>query len=726
MNKADWLNLVRTGEWATLDDCWIAAVEETPGDPESLLAVLEALTRAQQNERAAALAWMWLTTARQRCGTREMIHLAGEILLRSGADQLRNEVASLYQEVYADVPGIDALIDASGIRGGKTPRRALRTLDVCLRLAPGSYVVSRTDDTAAQVVEVDWPAGKCVLRTRSGTIELAADPLASQYDPAEANDFRVLTQLEPDRFAAAVEEDPAVVIVGLLRSRGGRMDSDELKHAMTPRYMSTEAWTKWWSRARTALKRHPNVRMEGRNPVTIIYDEVGQSLEDEVREQWEKARTAEERVAVIDSYIREARSRRQIVDSEMLAGWAEAMARQAESHGDHPAEALRLAVVVERLRRTGFVPGLAESPVGRLLANAADPVELLVDFASSDLIHLLLDVVRQVLSDRWPDVFVALLPRCPPAVIDEIAACLLEEGHRDRLQAVIDQVPMRAAENLRTIAWLWCGPRHAEQLSLPPRVELLGRMLTLLGDLARHEGTPPEVLKEARAVVRNAISARKYGVFREALSAVSSELAGTVYRQITRTPGLSQAMVHDLTTILREMFPSIFERPKVEPWEDENAIYTTEAGRQKAEEELNYVVNVKMPENARAIGAAAAHGDLSENSEYKFALEERDLLRARVAKMQNELAIARVIEPHIVPRDRVGVGSRVHVRSTDGTAEFTLTFLGPWDADVERHVYNYRAPLSRRMMGLRVGDTLTMDIDGTEREYRIESVESAV
>ena len=46
-----------------------------------------------------------------------------------------------------------------------------------------------------------------------------------------------------------------------------------------------------------------------------------------------------------------------------------------------------------------------------------------------------------------------------------------------------------------------------------------------------------------------------------------------------------------------------------------------------------------MRANAKAIGEAAAHGDLSENSEYRFALEERDLLRARLAQLQGQSAV---------------------------------------------------------------------------------------
>ncbi len=78
-------------------------------------------------------------------------------------------------------------------------------------------------------------------------------------------------------------------------------------------------------------------------------------------------------------------------------------------------------------------------------------------------------------------------------------------------------------------------------------------------------------------------------------------------------------------------------KPEIEPWKREDILFATRAGISRKQEEIDHHVNVKMAENARAIGAAAERGDLSENSEYKFALEERDLLRARLAQMNSEI-----------------------------------------------------------------------------------------
>lgn len=729
MNAADWLNLVRQAEWATLDDRWMAAIEDPCADHEPLLAVLEALVKAGEGERAAALAWIWLSTLRERSTSADVIHLAREMIVQSaGSDQLRVQVAELYREVHADRPGIDALIEASGLLGGKTPRRALRTLECALHATPGSYLISRTDDEPAEVVGADLAGGKFVLRTRPGgtELELDADQLATGYHPADPNDFRVLSSLHPERLASLLTEDPVALIIGLLRSRGGKMDSDDLKYTLTPKHMPTEQWSKWWSRTRTSLKRHPNVRVEGRTPVTLTYDEAGSSLEDEIKERWSMARTAEERIATIDWYIREAKARKTAPHADMLTGWAYSLEKRVEAHRDHPAKAIRSALVIERLHQTGLVPAPDRSPVEALLAEAQDPIGLLREFATSDLMHLLIEPTKAALPDRWQEIFLELIPSCVPDVCDALTGQLLAAGCRDRLQDVIRQIPSQPLENLQAIVWLWRGPLQAESLELPPRVELFGRMMTLLSDLARRDDTPPEALKSARGVVRAALAVRKHGVFRELLAGLQPEMVQVIHRQVTRTPGLSAALVHDLGEIIHELHPALFMKARVEPWEDSNVIYTTEEGRTKVEEELHDLVNVKIPENARAIGAAAAHGDLSENSEYKFALEERDLLQARVATLQSDFARARVIEPHIVPKGHVGVGSRVKLCSVDGQVEREMTFLGPWDADLDGGIYNYKAPMSQRMMGMQAGEVVMLNLDGSDREYRIETVASAV
>ena len=133
-----------------------------------------------------------------------------------------------------------------------------------------------------------------------------------------------------------------------------------------------------------------------------------------------------------------------------------------------------------------------------------------------------------------------------------------------------------------------------------------------------------------------------------------------------------------------------------------------------------------MPENARRIGEAASHGDLSENAEYKFALEERDLLRARLAQMQAQLGLAKVIQAQDIETDRVGIGTRVIFRHLDSGSPAEMLFLGPWDADIERHVYNYKAPVAQALMGKTVGQTVELTTADPQGAYEIVAIENGL
>jgi transcription elongation GreA/GreB family factor len=203
-------------------------------------------------------------------------------------------------------------------------------------------------------------------------------------------------------------------------------------------------------------------------------------------------------------------------------------------------------------------------------------------------------------------------------------------------------------------------------------------------------------------------------------------MALTVYRTVDRLQGLGQVVHSSLLRIIREAYPQAFAKLKTDPWLDDNIIFCTAQGMQKCENEINYLVNVKIPENAKAIGEAAAHGDLSENSEFRFALEERDLLQARLLRMQEERSRVRLLTANDIDTSAVNVGTKVTLVPTTGGQSRALTIIGPWEADMDKRIYNYRAPLCVRLKGLAIGDAVKLDLDGGECEYRIQAIENAL
>lgn len=718
--------LAKRADLKTLDDRWLAAIDENGAHHEDMLEALSILTKDGRAERAAALGWTWMESGRDRLKPAELLALGQELILRCGDNEdMRKEILRLYGEVFSDRPELDQLIEASGLRGGKSPRRALRTLEICLGLKEGSYLLSRSDEHVVKVTALDLDLPEYTIRHKNGRTEtLDPDSLALNYDLIDANDFRVLIHLYPQKLTEMLESDPVGVVIGILQSHRGRLDSDELEHLLSPRFVPANRWKDWWSKARTALKRSPNVIVEGRNPVILTYTAKALSIEDEIEPQWQRAETPAQRMATIETYVREARVRGAgIKDSMVRRMHRDLMARVEATRPGAPAEALTEAVIIDRLIELSGVSGLA-APAKEILAESGDVVGLLRGVRENKLALRALDLVREAMPEKWEQIYETMLPFASVDGCELIARALNDAGRRERLVETVNRIPTDFHEHLEAVCWLWRGPSLEGLEPVPPR-ELLTRILGFLGDLARNDKIEPDYVRNAKSVIRSALSVANYARYREVITGMDAGLASTVRRTVDRLDALGQVVRSDMLKIIQEAHPELYVKAKVDPWLDDSVIYGTREGMSRREEELNNLVNVKMVENAKAIGEAASHGDLSENSEYKFALEERDLLRARVASIQNELSRARLLTSDDVSTDVVNIGTRVTLVGPDGRQR-NLTILGPWEADVEKGIYNYQAPLAMKLKGLTIGETVMLDLEDQEYEYRIEAIVNAL
>lgn len=720
-------DLANRNEIQALEDLWMDMLESGREDREEMLEALAILTGNGKDQQAGALAWMWLETEQERCKPDELLDLVRELIVRCDTDDLRQAIVELYQKVYADRPEIAKLIDLSGLSGSKSVRRGLRTLDICLNVKEGDFLVSRSDEHAAKVVSADPEGCLYTIRTAHGEETMDADALALAYDVAKANDFRVLLQMDPAAIQNMIEDDPTSLVLGILQTHRGRIDSDELAHILSPRFIPAGDWKKWWSKAKADIKKCPNIMVEGKARTILTYHAKGQTLDDEILPQWQATETPHQRLAVIEVYFREARNRQVSPDPKMIARLrADQQTRINLVRTRAPYEALAEALVFDRLAEHAAVGDQAGGPAKEILSEAPDHVALLATIDEHPLYLRAIALLKDARPQDWPEIYARLLPLAHREACDLIAQSLIDAGRQDLLNDALRQIPTDFTRHLDAICWLWRGPDVHIPEVMPPR-EILLRLLDHLGNLTRSELTSPDVLRHAKAEIRASLSAAKYSRFQKVISEMDAAMASTVHRTIDRLDGLGEVVHADLLRMIIHTHPElIVPRKRTDPWTDENTIYCTQAGMKKREEELNYLRLVKIPENARAIGEAAARGDLSENSEYKFALEERDLLQARLLRIQNELAIGRLLTVNDISTDEVGIGTRVALQAVDGSERRDMAILGPWEADVERGVFNYQAPVCMKLRGLRAGDTVELDMGSGPRSYRIEAISNAL
>ncbi|HOD83356.1 MAG: Transcription elongation factor GreA [Planctomycetes bacterium ADurb.Bin126] len=728
MNVTQITEWIAAGEWTAVESAWLAAVEQEKELPaEQVSQVLEALAAAKREDLAETLAWTLLADRSESAEPEAALVLAqAAALIVPAAVEVRNQIRELYRQLHAGRDEIEPLLAASGLVGNQSPRRAFRTLDVCLALKQGDYLANRFDHRVIRIDRFEPIMSEFHVRDEDGRpLTLEPKALADEFQPVEEHDFRVLSRRGQEEVAKALQDDPANVLIGMCLSRDGRIDSTEIKDLLVPDFLPADKWSGWWNRARTAAKRCEQLTLEGRNPILVVHHPGGRTLEEEMAERIASARTPTEHLAALRDYVRETRVRQLQVDSAIAGQIVSSLADQARSFlHKRPADALAAALAVQEAAGLGLTaPADAPTPL-QVLDRILNRPQALARLDDPTLWEPALDALVQR-EDPQADLE-ALLYLAQADQLDAVVARLKAAGGESAIQAAADKAVAEPADNLELSLWLWQA--QPETLaSQPPKLELLSRLLKALQDIEHNWEIPQSHKKTSQRRIRAALSARDYASYRQAVSEMSEAVAGIMKGRIERAEGLAETVRDEMLGVLREKYFSLFAKARISPWLDETALWTTEKAFHRRQDELKELTEVKMLANAKAIGAAAELGDLSENSEFKYALEQRDILRGQAAKMMDELAKARVILRENVPADSVGIGSKVTLRRVDDHQEVEMSFLGPWDSDLSARVYSYQTPLAQSMMGKRVGDEVSLKVDGGEdRTYRIEKVDSAL
>jgi transcription elongation factor GreA len=139
--------------------------------------------------------------------------------------------------------------------------------------------------------------------------------------------------------------------------------------------------------------------------------------------------------------------------------------------------------------------------------------------------------------------------------------------------------------------------------------------------------------------------------------------------------------------------------------------------------EYEELISKKIPENKEAIATAREHGDLKENSEYKMARQDQDILLSRKNELEVDLSRARITDFTEVTNENIGIGSVVKLKEGSTNKTFQYAILGAWDSDPDNDILSYKTPLAKQLLGKQDGDTVTTKIGGNSEEWSILKLE---
>jgi transcription elongation factor GreA len=137
---------------------------------------------------------------------------------------------------------------------------------------------------------------------------------------------------------------------------------------------------------------------------------------------------------------------------------------------------------------------------------------------------------------------------------------------------------------------------------------------------------------------------------------------------------------------------------------------------QREIDSLEHELNVELP---KEIAVARAHGDLSENAEYKYAKERQGYVNAKIGQLKKRMGDLGMLNLTNIPKDRSGYGSRIVVLDVQRNLEVEYKLVSSEEADVEKGMISTTSPIGRALLNRQVGDEVQVATPAGRKEFEI-------
>ena len=154
------------------------------------------------------------------------------------------------------------------------------------------------------------------------------------------------------------------------------------------------------------------------------------------------------------------------------------------------------------------------------------------------------------------------------------------------------------------------------------------------------------------------------------------------------------------------------------PPQPKSSPYITPEGYARLKAEYHALFNVRRPEVVRALSAAAAEGDRSENAEYIYRKKELREIDRRVRYLQKRIPDLKVVDTTPSQPTRVFFGARVEIADASGETR-TYRIVGPDETDAAQGCISVDSPLARALLKREQGEVVTAQLPGGDTEIEI-------
>lgn len=714
---------LRDRRWEDYEEVWLDAIEAESGSLPEFLQAAQLTLNAGEGERAGMMLALLVPQLEQMDLDDRQAFLEALVSCLPKEREHRTALIALYKERFGAQPGFDTFLKVANLKRTPEPGPAIAQFKKMMNFVPGSFVYHRSGWGVGEITEIRSLEAMAIIdfEERSGhRVSVSAIPDICTLLPP--NDFRVMIWRDPDGLQEMAANRPEEIIKSVLRTTGRPMTLARLREAISGKIMPSNQWSKWWARARTALKKDREIGVTGDKAAEYFLRE-GEA--DPISELANRVRNADLKTRL--KLLREAFEDFPEEQHEQLHRFFDRI-QHSLLHRD--AEPPLLLEGLLFLHRHG-VEAEELPAVSDLLEESGHPGELINGLSRFDDQKEIIDLLREQGAEGWEKLHTELVLGADDAPREYLFTLLDQEdrqGEVDQHAREVNSLPKKAP-----FFFLWLTRMAAEQnFERIPSLEGISaadfflRALLLLDDIAarsQHDDNPDLHLQVKR--YRQRLSNRPYTIMVNCINHAETRVVREIYHNVEGCRGFSDTIRKRMLAAVLRKHPDVLsatEKRTTTAKIDESTIYATAEAILRKRKELEYMRNEKLPEIYKAIGDAAAMGDLSENYEFTSAIEERENLNRRIMELQAQLDSVVQIDVSQAATDHVSLGSRATLTNLASGDTEVYSVLGPWDGDPEHGVVSYLSPLGLSLMDKKPGQEFEVDLPSGVARYKVENI----
>ena len=588
-------------------------------------------------------------------------------------------------------------------------------------MVPGSYCLHRSWGFG-KIVDYNEAEDRLIIDFEEGKQGHAMAPAfcADKLEVLSENDVLVKSRTEPDFVAELVKKKPADLVVLMLENADNQsMMASEIERLLA-RLLGPIKYKKWWTATKKLLVKDPRIAVPVKKTDYYFLRDEPINPEEEVLEQFHATKNPKEKINLGENLYKLSENISIIRDElpEILSDLTDAI-KNAKSLSQ--ADRLHGVWVRNNLARELHEDvELLEPSSKSILEQTIDFSELATDLPVVYYARYL-DLIKRVFPDKYSSMTEDLLKNSNGKFTTECINFMLEENMGDRIDYCLKR--WLSEQTIKAPLLFWIVKNRASKKYEP----IISPLISTSFLSAMFYAIDNEALQNAssRRIPLADILSEDKELIPDLLAEANVETATDLAQTLLLNQGFEDLTKKSLLARFIKKFQSIQNLLSSESstQDEQEGLVVSQKSFDLAKAEYEELISVKIPENKEAIATAREHGDLKENSEYKMARQDQDILLSRKNELEVDLSRARVTDFSEATLDNVGIGSVVTLKEGSSGNMRPYSILGAWDSDPDNDVLSYKTPLAQSIIGKKVNDSVQTSIGGNDETWTILKIE---